>query len=121
MSQKSETKKNELSNIDIPSTLKVEQIKISSKEILNIQIKPKENQSNHQTRCFQLKQNQISPSDYFKPKTTTRDSAFFDTSLSLIDLGDYMDIEGILHKQSLILTKNNTQDETKTEVEQNQD
>ena len=62
-----------------------------------------------------------SSSDYFTPKTTNRDSAFFDISLSLIDLGNYTDIEGILPEQSLILTRDNTKDKTKIEVEQNQD
>ena len=69
----------------------------------------------------QTKSDLDSPSDYFTPKTTNRDSALFNTSLSLIDIGNYTGIEGILHEQSLILTRDNTQDKTETEVEPNPD
>ena len=121
MSQKTEPKKIELPNIDILSTSKVEQIKISTKEILIVQINPKENQSNISNSLLlpKIKSNLDSLSDYFTPKTTNRDSPFFD--INLTDLGNYTDIERILHEQSLILTMDNTQDKTETEVEQNQD
>ena len=62
-----------------------------------------------------------SPSNYFTPKAISRDSAFFDKSVSLIDdLGDYTYIDGILHEESLNSTKTQTQDTTYVEVEQNQ-
>ena len=101
----------------------MEQTKIPNKESLNVQVKPKEIQPSTSNSLFppQTKPNLDSPSEYFTPKVLNRDSAFFDKSLSLIDdLGDYTDIGGILHEESLISTKVQIQNTTHVEVEQNE-
>ena len=56
-------------------------------------LNPKENQSNISNSLLlpQAKSDLDSPSDYFTPKTTNKDSAFYDTTLSLIDLDNIQD------------------------------
>ena len=69
----------------------------------------------------ELKQEDISPTEFYTPNTPNQATAFFDDSTNLENdrLQAYMNIEGLLHEQSLILDRDNIDNNGKEEIKIN--